>query len=138
MAQTTPAETTWHKLLTYAAGAFERNPATALRAVTGVSVSVSWHGKDRIDLKRWKLIRLKVLDSCDGWRCVQCGHQGRLECDHKIPLDAGGDPYSLDNIAPLCRPCHFQKTRRERDAKLLHPEIQAWRKLIASRIRDTM
>ena len=97
----------------------------------------SWHGKDRIDRKRWKLIRLKVLDR-DGWRCVQCGHQGRLECDHRIPMDLGGAVYELGNIQALCRPCHFAKTRKERDAKLLHPDVKDWRKLIASRIRDTI
>ena len=97
----------------------------------------SWHGKDRVNLKRWRVIRLKVLDLA-GWQCVQCSHKGRLEVDHIVSMDVGGAVYELSNLQALCRPCHFAKTRKERAAKITHPEVQAWRKLIASRIRDTI
>jgi 5-methylcytosine-specific restriction protein A len=33
-----------------------------------------------------------------------------LEWDHKIPLAMGGDD-TLDNLHPLCRPCHRLKTK---------------------------
>ena len=108
----------------------------AISAVTGVGVT-SWHGKDRVDFKRWRVVRLKALDR-DGWKCVLCSKSGRLEVDHRVAMDVGGAVYELQNIQSLCRPCHFQKTRKEREVKVTHPEVQAWRKLIASRIRDTI
>ena len=32
-----------------------------------------------------------VLDR-DGWRCRRCRRVGRMEVDHVVPLDRGGDP----------------------------------------------
>ena len=36
----------------------------------------------------------------DGWRCVQCGKAGRLECDHVTALqrEQGQDPYDLERL----------------------------------------
>ena len=80
-----------------------------------------------LDRKRWKLLRLRTFER-DGWRCVQCGRAGRLECDHVTPLHRGGDPYSLDNLQSLCRPCHINKTASENTKP--DPARDAWRKLV--------
>ena len=60
----------------------------------------------------------------DNWTCRKCGHWGN-ECDHVIPLAAGGEPYDLDNIQVLCRRCHWDKTGAENG--LPDPERTAWR-----------
>ena len=77
-----------------------------------------------LDSRRWQRLRLGIFER-DGWRCVQCGRAGRLECDHKIPLDRGGDPYDRANLQTLCRGCHVAKTRAERERP--DPERDAWR-----------
>ena len=52
------------------------------------------------------------------------GKAGVLEVDHVKPLDHGGEPYKLQNLATLCRECHFSKTWAERST----PEQVKWRK----------
>ena len=81
----------------------------------------------RIDRKRWRSVRRRVFRR-DGWRCRGCGRAGRLECDHVIPLDAGGKLYSLDNLQSLCRGCHIAKTERENRARaaIEYPQQAAW------------
>ena len=49
-----------------------------------------------------------------------------MEVDHVQPLEAGGAPWSLDNLQSLCRRCHLRKTERERLAKQ-PPDVRAWR-----------
>ena len=80
---------------------------------------------------RWERTRRRVFER-DGWRCVECGRAGRLECDHRVPLDQdpGRDPYDLDNLQTLCRPCHIAKTRGE-NTREPSPEEAAWRDLLA-------
>lgn len=60
---------------------------------------------------KWPWLRMHVFDR-DGWQCVQCGRRGRLECDHKIPREAGGSD-DMDNLQTLCRRCHIQKTKAD-------------------------
>ena len=55
-----------------------------------------------LDARRWQAVRRAVFER-DGYRCVECGRSGRLECDHITPLDRGGDPWDLDNLQALCR-----------------------------------
>ena len=50
---------------------------------------MSKNHNEKMDMTRWRKVRLKVFDR-DGWRCVDCGKSGRLECDHVKPLSAGG------------------------------------------------
>lgn len=49
-------------------------------------------------------------------RCAVCRHPvggaAGLEWDHVLPLEMGGDD-ELDNLQPLCRPCHRAKTRQD-------------------------
>ena len=57
----------------------------------------------------WRRLRMRVFDR-DGFRCTKCGKMGRrLECDHIVPRDEGGDD-SLDNLRTLCRGCHIEIT----------------------------
>lgn len=61
-----------------------------------------------------------VLDR-DGWRCRRVG---RMEVDHVVPLDRGGDPWDMANLQTLCRGCHIAKTaaenRRPRPRRMRH------------------
>ena len=58
---------------------------------------------------------LAHLLTFDG-RCVDCGHKvggsAGLEWDHEIPLALGGQDI-IENLQPLCRPCHRAKTRAD-------------------------
>ena len=90
---------------------------------------MSWR-KGRVpDAKKWAVVRVQVLDR-DGWRCVKCGRYGRMECDHIKPLEDGGDVYTLTNLQALCRGCHIEKTRQERQAKAAPPAVTAWRDFV--------
>lgn len=77
----------------------------------------------RINPARWRAARRAVFDR-DGWRCVQCGRAGRLECDHIVPFQWEPDqaPYALDGLQTLCKRCHVQKTRCEN----LNPDRLEW------------
>ena len=68
----------------------------------------------------------------DGWRCVQCGKAGRLECDHVTALqrEQGQDPYDPNGLQTLCRACHIVKTARE-NRREPTPAEAAWRLLVA-------
>ena len=86
----------------------------------------------RLHAKRWAAVRRYVFER-DGWRCVECGRAGRLECDHITALERepGQDPYDVNGLQALCRACHIEKTRRENQRELMPGEI-AWRALVRS------
>jgi len=65
-------------------------------AEVGVSRLMS-RQHERLNRRRWSLERRRVLDR-DGWRCRQCGRAGKLEVDHRIPLEDGGAPYDPQNL----------------------------------------
>ena len=81
-----------------------------------------------MDRARWAATRRAVFDR-DKHRCRACGKAGRLECDHVVPVNRGGDPWDLANLQALCRSHHILKTRSERGAAV-HPEVAAWRALM--------
>ena len=83
-----------------------------------------------LDRRQWAHVRRQVLDR-DGWRCRACGCFGN-EADHVRPLHKGGDPYALANLQTLCRACHIEKTREERE-RPPDPERDAWRAFVATR-----
>ena len=80
--------------------------------------------------RRWDAVRCAVFER-DGWRCVECGKAGRLECDHVAPLqrEPGQDPYDPNSLQTLCRACHIEKTRGE-NRRPLTPAEKAWRALV--------
>ena len=84
-----------------------------------------------LNASRWAAVRRAVLER-DGYRCVECGRAGRLECDHVVPLqrDPGQDPYDPNSLQTLCRACHIEKTRGENRRPLTPAEL-AWRALVA-------
>ena len=79
----------------------------------------------KLNARRWARWRRAVF-RLDGHRCVKCGRAGRLECDHIIPLDRGGDAWSMDNLQTLCRDCHIVKTSSE-NRKPESRERRRWR-----------
>lgn len=92
---------------------------------------MSWRRRPvRINRRKWERVRLQVFDR-DGWRCVDCGKAGRLECDHVIPLhrDPRQDPYDLAGLATRCVGCHIAKTRAENERH--DPARERWRALVA-------
>ena len=84
---------------------------------------------ERLNRRRWARTRRVVLDR-DGWRCRECGLAGRLEVDHVVPLDEGGDLYDPAGLQVLCRGCHILKTAGE-NRNPVPPEVQEWRDLVA-------
>ena len=82
-----------------------------------------------LNRRRWEGVRRQVF-ARDDWRCVECGRAGRLECDHVVPLDRGGAPWDLENLATRCRRCHILKTAGE-NRRELTPEERRWREFVA-------
>ena len=85
-----------------------------------------------LDARRWAHVRRLVFDR-DGYRCRACGRAGRLECDHRTPLEQGGAEWDMGNLQSLCRTCHIRKTTGERIEKL-PADVRAWRRLIEERM----
>lgn len=70
---------------------------------------------------RWDKLRVQILQR-DKYLCQACLRKGRLtatnlQVDHIKPKAKGGtdDPANLE---VLCRPCHEQKSRRDRGHKI--------------------
>ena len=83
----------------------------------------------RLNRRRWARVRVLVF-ARDGYRCVDCGRPGRLECDHVTPMhvDPKQDPYALDGLATRCRGCHVLKTAGEN--RKPDPARDAWRAIL--------
>ena len=69
---------------------------------------MSWRRGDRPKAKPWRVARYRTLEK-DGWHCVRCGKYARLEVDHIVSLEDGGDLYDDANLQTLCRDCHIRK-----------------------------
>lgn len=56
----------------------------------------------------------KYVASKNNWKCANCKNMltHTFEIDHKISLKNGGDN-SIENLIPLCRTCHGDKTSFE-------------------------
>ena len=65
--------------------------------------------------REWQRARMRIRIR-DDWKCVKCGMPGRLEVDHIVPRENGGS-HDDDNLQTLCRGCHIEKTRQERNKK---------------------
>lgn len=59
---------------------------------------------------RWQKVRAQVLGTNP--LCVVCGTLAD-DVDHITPIAQGGAVLNAENLQPLCRRCHNQKTRRE-------------------------
>ena len=90
----------------------------------------------RLNTRHWDAVRRAVF-ARDGFRCVECGRAGRLECDHVTPLqrEPGQDPYDINGLQSLCRSCHLEKTRRENRRPPTEAET-AWRALVTEMIGE--
>lgn len=45
--------------------------------------------------------------------CVRCGATENLECDHIVPVNAGGG-HDAENLQTLCSKCHREKSAKEK------------------------
>ena len=93
--------------------------------------------RNNIDRNKWRKVRLTILDR-DGYRCQLCGKAGRLEVDHRTPLEHGGDAYGPENLRALCRGCHCEVTRQQNIGRNKAPERKALQDLIMQRLNDKM
>ena len=76
---------------------------------------------------KWARVRLLVLDR-DHWACVTCGRSGRLEVDHRVSIEHGGEMYAMENLQALCRSCHVAK-----HGGIVHetpPEVLEWQRYL--------
>lgn len=69
----------------------------------------------RIYDKHWSAFRKEYFKEHQNVFCVECKRRGVLvgatEIDHIIPLVKNMDlKYDLNNLQPLCKPCHSRKT----------------------------
>ncbi len=64
----------------------------------------------KLNARRWACTRKLALKR-SGFRSEISGKPGRLECHHRVPLELGGDPYSLDNIIVVTRDEHIRHHR---------------------------
>jgi len=80
--------------------------------------------KDRAKIynsRQWKLVRVEALVR-DEFMCVMCRANGTdteaEEVDHILELQDRLDlAFELDNLQSLCKPCHSQKTRDEKQRR---------------------
>lgn len=83
------------------------------------------------ELRRYRRRRETAIQEMGG-KCVQCGSTERLELDHIEPHEKSFDISANWSIKPakwaveaakchlLCRPCHQQKTSRQRTERAPH------------------
>ena len=81
-----------------------------------------------LDRRKWAAARRAALRR-SGYRSELSGKAGRLEVHHRVRLEDGGDPYSLNNLQILTRGEHIELHRKE--ALDRDPERAKWRALVA-------
>ena len=86
-----------------------------------------------INRRVWSHVR-KYVFTRDDYRCRKCGKAGRLECDHIKPIEQGGEVYNTNNLQTLCRGCHIEKTRNERNGVRTRSD---WEKRVDSVANNT-
>lgn len=75
---------------------------------------------DGLGCDRWRRLRLRVLRAEP--TCRACKAIGRVtpasEVDHILPRRERPElTYEVENLQPLCKPCHSRKTRREQELR---------------------
>ena len=68
-------------------------------------------GRLRAVTPEYRRNRARLLAS--GPLCQSCFVAEATEADHRVPYHEGGSD-RLDNLVPLCFPCHAAKSARER------------------------
>lgn len=69
-------------------------------------------GRKVYNTKRWKILRRRKLfltPLCEHPACVDIA----TDVHHLVAIEAGGEPYSMDNLQALCHSHHSVETRRE-------------------------
>lgn len=92
------------------------------------SQSVLWRGGKMAPYTGvWRERRREVLDR-DGYRCVLCSSEDRIQVHHIIPYRYS-QSHELDNLAVLCRRCH---SREELKVNVESREglLQRWRSVL--------
>jgi 5-methylcytosine-specific restriction endonuclease McrA len=59
--------------------------------------------------------RKQLIRERDGFKCVLCGSDDRLQVDHIIPVRLGGTN-DVGNGRTLCHACHVKKTAEDKAA----------------------
>ena len=80
-------------------------------------------GRKIYSTHRWAWTRRAVLRAA-GYRCAGCG-RGAREVDHVKAVSHGGAAFEMGNLQPLCRKCHFSKSRSDRGV-----EQTPWQRLV--------
>lgn len=69
----------------------------------------------RYNTSRWRKLRIQVLDAEP--LCRECQAKGRVVearvVDHINPVRQGGAFWDINNLQPLCDPCHNSKSGKE-------------------------
>jgi 5-methylcytosine-specific restriction endonuclease McrA len=86
----------------------------------GVEIHTVAHFGRRVPAEVRTALDLGPAPAFEGAVCVEegCDRRYGLERDHQDPV-ANGGPTSFENLKPRCRPCHRDKTERDRAAGLL-------------------
>ena len=82
---------------------------------------------------RWAALRRRVRER-DGYLCQRCkenGLTGPAEIVHHVrPIRDGGDPFDLENLISVCRPCHEELHEAEKPKKPEIPGARDWRERV--------
>ena len=104
--------------------AIESPQCPKCKKVSNKTYDVTMRSKDRQKIynsPKWKKVReLAIIRDC--MMCQECKRNGIDtkfdEVDHIIELsDKPELAFDLDNLQCLCKPCHAQKSRDERDKR---------------------
>lgn len=75
-----------------------------------------WRKDRKLSEGDWAALRASVFER-DGHRCVKCGSDEDLHCDH-ITEARGGGKSEMHNLTTLCRGCHGRKTALHRNGEM--------------------
>lgn len=62
--------------------------------------------------------------------CVRCGATKNLECDHIVPVNAGGT-HDAENLQTLCSTCHAEKSAKEKSPYRPNAYQPRWTKIVS-------
>ncbi len=84
----------------------------------GVDIHKVHHAGRRYTAELRTALDIGPVPAFEGRACVDCRRTWGLEYDHDDPIAHTG-PTSYANVMARCRPCHAEKTERDRSAGLL-------------------